>query len=247
MKYLSYICFVFLLVCFAGCTSETEIDDFTTDLRLEYSPLEPGIERQYRVDSILFKLGVSGLERDTQSYIFYESVVDSFESVTGVNNFITDQRKVNLNTQVEAFHQYTSRIDNNVLVVSSDNRPIMPLVFPPRVNRNWDGLSLFDAASYIKEVQNEPIVLFKDWTNFRIVEVGATYEVNDQIYEDVITVLQTDTENAIERRYALERWAPDIGMIYREHIILDTQNITDDPWEVKAERGYILYQSLISQ
>jgi hypothetical protein len=64
----------------------------------------------------------------------------------------------------------------------------------------------------------------------------------------VVTVQNADSENLIELRLAHEKYARGVGLVYRELWILDTQCIEDCigmTWEQKAEKGFILKQTLI--
>ncbi|MEL6865958.1 MAG: hypothetical protein AAFP19_16145, partial [Bacteroidota bacterium] len=67
---------------------------------------------------------------------------------------------------------------------------------------------------------------------------------NGMMFDSVATIYQADNENAIELRYSIEKYARNIGLVYREMRILDTQAIVDDPWEEKAQKGFIIRQQI---
>ena len=54
--------------------------------------------------------------------------------------------------------------------------------------------------------------------------------------------------NLIELREAIEKYARNVGLIEKQMRILDTQCIIEcegEPWEVKAEKGFILKQRIL--
>lgn len=234
------------VVSVVSCDKEPDKEDFDLDLMMHYTGLSVGQEKIFQVDSVLFKLRVGGLEKDSLSYIFTETIRDTFRTPDQTLHYAIDRTVKTVGEETSfASATYSKSILNNTLRFNEDNKSIISLVFPPALNTRWDGLALFDASDYTVEILNEPIRKYKDWTDFRIIETDGTFELMGTTYDQVITVLQVDTENAIERRYAIERYAPDIGLIYREEMILDTQNISSAPWEEKAERGYIMRQFLV--
>jgi hypothetical protein len=69
----------------------------------------------------------------------------------------------------------------------------------------------------------------------------------DILYPSVCTVNQVDLEDKITRRYAEEKYAKGIGLVYKKMIVLNTQKFdSTEPWELKAEEGFILEQVLLS-
>ena len=242
---LTLVLFLLALV-LVSCDKESEKEDFELDLKKHYAGLSIDQKKVFQVDSVLFKLGVGGLEKDSLSYIFTEIIRDTFRTPDKTLHYSIDREIQSLGEgDMLAPVSYSMSILNNTLRHNEDNKSIISLVFPPVLNIRWDGLTLFDADDYTVEILSEPIRKYKDWTDFRIIETEGTFELMGTTINRVITVLQVDAENAIERRYALEKYAPIIGLVYREEMILDTQNISNEPWEEKAERGYISRQYLI--
>jgi hypothetical protein len=235
--------FALSILIFSACEKQSDPDDFTVDYLQEYFPAQSDIRLVYQVDSMLFKRGISGLEIDTLSYTMETSLVDSVDLPNGLS-YIWEKKYQSLNDPLNVHYHITSRmISEHRAIVQEDNLSFISLVFPPNEQNRWDGLSLINADSVVYTVLGETIRPFKDWNQFRILETDGVYTYGDRTFEDVVTVLQTDTENAIEKRYSIERFAKAYGLIYKEMWILDTQNISDQPWVEKAERGFILKQS----
>jgi hypothetical protein len=227
-----------------GCEGKQELDSFQFNKGTEYTPIHLNSSWQYKVDSILFKKDVTGISRDTLRYVFRDKVLDMTIGLNGDSLFLIERRKVS--SGIEFIELFQIRKTSTHYVNTIDNQSIISFVYPPRLGRRWNGLSLFNANEWTEFILNEPVRKYKDWTDFRYSDVNLSISILDETFDNVIKVLQTDIENAIERRYSSELYAPNKGMIFKEIIILDTQNISNAAWEDKAERGYIVRQTLIS-
>ena len=95
--------------------------------------------------------------------------------------------------------------------------------------------------------------MFKSWS-YEVLDQSTSVELGSFTFENVAIIQNSDDENLIERRYVIEQYAPEVGLISRDLLILDTQcNVccqgdfaTCEPidWKDKAERGFILRQRL---
>jgi len=237
-----------LLLLFTGCEKEQELEQFSYKRMESYAGLTLLHTAHFREDSLIFKMGPSGLEIDTVTQLLKRVAIGTYNDYEGDKTWVVGY----LRKPWESASEWTSSllvskaIKGNALHYHENNHSIIKLIFPPSLNKRWNGLSLFNPDDFIIQVRNEPISVYKDWTDFRVIKTGETLTIGDMHIHDVITILQVDMENAIERRYSVEKFAPDIGLVYREQIILDTQNISNAPWEEKAERGYILRWELLS-
>ena len=139
--------------------------------------------------------------------------------------------------------QFAYRIENNQRYIS--------LVFPAKLDKGWDGLVYLRRDTTIS-IPGGSIDVYKDWDDFEIVGLDEQALIEGVNYDSVLTVLRVDKTNNIERRYSMEQYAKNIGLILRRDSILDTQcggNITvqciNSPWAEKAEKGFIVNQRLI--
>jgi hypothetical protein len=93
--------------------------------------------------------------------------------------------------------------------------------------------------------------MYKDWGNFKVLSLDEPEFIAGVNYDSVLTIQRVEKINNIERRYSLEKYAKNIGLISRQDSILDTQcggNIAtciNTPWALKAEKGFILNMQLI--
>lgn len=140
-----------------------------------------------------------------------------------------------------------------------DNQRFVKMVFPVNKSKEWNGITYIRRDTLVP-IRGGTIDLYKDWEMFSYQNVGASYlDTTSSInYPETVQVLQVDKTNNIERRYSIEVYAKGIGLVYKEMRILDSQCRTPrcvgtsdiaqcigTPWEIKAEKGYILKQSLM--
>ncbi len=236
---------IFAALCFGAC-KETP-DDYTTDLGLEYFPLEVGKFIEYEMDSTIF-------DPNGDTTVFFsktrmkEEVVDT----------LTDNNS-NLLFKIEQFERaadslpwqikkvLTASIQADEAIRTEDNLRFIKMPFPPKNGSNWNGNAHFD-ESLIVTVAGESLEMFKGW-DYRIEQTGEPATVGSFQFDETVTVQEADNENLIELRRATATYAKGIGLVYRELWILDTQCIDDcvgKPWEEKAEKGFILKQTILN-
>ncbi|MBI3519583.1 MAG: hypothetical protein HY062_09540 [Bacteroidetes bacterium] len=99
-------------------------------------------------------------------------------------------------------------------VVEEDVR-FTKLIFPVRVDAAWNGNALNTIG---------------DW-EYKYNYMDRTENINGTTFENVLFVEQKDdkSKNAIHRQYFIEKYAKDIGLVYREIKDLYSNTITVDP------------------
>ena len=111
---------------------------------------------------------------------------------------------------------------------------------------------LMHATMYVnalgeEEREQEVIEAFKGW-EYLVNELDVPSSVNNFSLDSTSTISYANSENVIELRSAKEQYAKNIGLIFKEYKILDTQCISDCigmTWEEKAEQGFILRMTMI--
>ena len=233
---------IFLLF-FISCTkNETE----TYPTGKAYYPLSIGKTLTYDLDSIIYDpIPTGGVKIDTTHWQIREIIKDTFKDNAGMTQYRIDR----LERKRGAIDWKISKVvtaafsETNALRQEDNLRFIkFPLVF--NKTTTWNGNIFNDSTKII--IAGETLDMFsKNWM-YKIVSFGEKETINTQIFPDVLTVLaQTDAKILTEKRYLLEKYAKDIGLIYREWHILDTQKLdTSVAWEKKAEKGVIVIQRI---
>jgi hypothetical protein len=245
MKYFS-IWTLFFLLAFAACDSTVEDFD-PSKFGFDYYPLEVGRTWTYQVDSIIYDDdGATVIETSSQ---IKEEIVDNFideagETIYRIERFWRSDDQ----SSWQITDVWVSYTNDSQAFKTEENLKFIKFVFPAAAGTRWNGNIFFDQTSTIITVSGESLAMFRGWDEYRITDLDQTEEVGGISYDKVATVLQTDDreENTVERRYAMEKYAKGVGLIYKENIILDSQQSQSAaPWTEKAEKGFILKQTLI--
>lgn len=111
------------------------------------------------------------------------------------------------------------------------------MAFPLNQSQNWNPLIFVDPLSKV-EVKGEPLEMFKGWE--------AKVKSIDQSWNQcpkAIEIQFSNYENAIELRRGTERYAANVGLVYRELSVFNTQCLSScqgQAWEKKAQSSFIL-------
>ena len=66
--------------------------------------------------------------------------------------------------------------------------------------------------------------MYEYW-NYRYITTDQAEDIGENHFEKVSTVEQVDYENAIGKRYSIEKYAKGTGLVYKNMMILNTQKI----------------------
>lgn len=239
------IIFGLLSITFFAACKETP-DDYSTELGLEYYPLEVGKAIEYEMDSTIFD--PNGDTTVYRSVTFMkEEIVDTLSDNNG-----------NLLYKIERYERaadslpwqvkkvLTAAVQADQAIRTEDNLRFIKMVFPTEKGSKWNGNIHFNEG-LIVTVAGESLEMFKGWA-YRTLQVGEPATIGGFQFDETATVEEADNENLIELRRATATYAKGIGLAYRELWILDTQCIDDcigQPWEEKAEKGFILKQTIL--
>ena len=226
---------IFLVLGLLACKEEIAPGELA--FRYEYFPLILGQQRNFIVDSILFDPQGSRVQIDTTTTYVQEIVVDTFRNATKELEYRIERyerRKpsdpwVLRTTLGESRSQGQAQRNEN-------NFRLVKMIFPTQVNQQWNPLIFVNPLTKV-DVKGEPIELFKGWR--------ATLKNIDQQwnqYPNTLEVQFSNYENVIELRKGSERYAANVGLVYRELSVLNTQCLScqGQAWEKKAQSGFIL-------
>ncbi|MFT6740636.1 MAG: hypothetical protein ACJAVF_002145 [Paraglaciecola sp.] len=242
MKYLLAIStFLFLFSC------KTEKDTFQLETGEEYFPLTVGKYVEYEMDSTIYD--PNGMEMVRQSITqLREEIVDTLRNANDELIYKIEQfTRFGDTTPWTIQNVYTTSITNNQAQRTEENLKFIKMTFPLRDNQSWNGNAFIDEGTIVT-VAGETIEMFKGW-DYRVKEVDLVDTIGGQIFEPVVLIEQADNENAIELRRSVEKYAPNVGLIYKEISIFDTQCIEGcegQPWSEKAEKGFTLIQKILN-
>ncbi len=242
-----HVVLLFAIFLVLSCEKKTTIEDFDeAKFGYDYFPLEVGKYWTYHVDSTIYD--DEGATVVNSSSLIREEIVEKFEDLVGDEIYRIERSwRDSDSSSWKVTDVWATYKDKDRAYRTEENLKFIKFVFPALEGSRWDGNIFFDESTVIT-VLGESLKMFKGWDDYEILELDVAEELGGQNYQEVATVLQTDDEegNTVERRFALEKYARGVGLIYKEYIILDTQSQEQDkPWLEKAEKGFVLKQTLI--
>lgn len=221
-------------------------DDYSIEQGLEYFPLEVGKFIEYQVDSTIF-------DPTGDTAVFFsttfvkEEIIDTLSDNNGNTLYKIEHFERAADTLPWTIRKVlTESIQGNQAIRTEDNLRFIKLVFPVKKSKSWDGNIHFNSG-LIVTVAGETLEMFKGWS-YRVNTVNEPASIGTFQFDETTTVREADTENLIELRRSTATYAKGVGLVYREVWILDTQCIDDcigKPWEEKAEKGFILKQTIL--
>ena len=250
MKTLNFIALVLAVsIKFTAC-SKSETETITAN-GAAYYPLVLGRIMVYKTDSVIYTPQAGGtLILDSTHSIVKEIYADTLRDAQNNLTYRIDRYvSSNLVAPYDFILKNTffaTANPTNFLRTEGNFRYIKLLNFV-QPQTQWDGNSLNDPDAVLDVATNKIFPFSKQYLS-QVTGIADTFSIGGNNFSNIITVeAKSDERNYIERRYQLEKYAPNIGLVYRVVNILDSQNA--DPsiaWTKKATRGYILVQTLLS-
>ena len=190
-----------------GCKKDKETT--TIDLGTNYFPREVGSWVIYDIDSIIHDDNDAQLGYiDTFKYQFKEVIESKYTDTAGVLNHRIERYSRTDTTDWVILDVWSSRMDNYRAIQVEENIDFIKLIFAPKIGDTWNGNSYNTL----------------DVWNYEYTSVDSRDTINTLILDSVLTVVQKDDANIIEREYAEEKYARGIGRVSKTYISLDIQN-----------------------
>ncbi|HZH67831.1 MAG TPA: hypothetical protein VFD65_01415 [Chitinophagales bacterium] len=233
MKHIKHLYILSFLLLLFSCQKDEVTEPI--DYGYDYIVDDIGHYIIYQVDSTIYN-DFDNTVRDT-SLQFKEIIVEVFEDVLGREAHRVERyERKDSDSQWVLTRTYYFVKGRRSLEKIEENLRFVSFVFPPNSNLSWDGNRYIEAVDNVKYLSN--------W-EYKYISVDAPSTILGKDYSQTAEVLLVDKENAIEKTYAKEIYAREIGMVYKEWWHLETQKIVEDPWLEKAEKGYILKMQII--
>ena len=243
---LSAICSLFLLAC-----EEEPLQPLPDNLETYY-PLELNRPAYYRVDSVVLVREVGGVRYDSTSSEARETLVETFVGADGVTYFRGERwERPNEFVPYRFKQTFTVHRSGQAVVRSEDNLTFTKLVSPIREGTNWDGNKAFNVGRQVP-VGGELLAVYEGW-DYRYTNTDTSLTLRTgRVVDSVLVVQQAAVfENRIDYRRAYEWYAPGLGLVERfidarHSQCINTQTNCDElSWDEKAEKGYIIRQTLL--
>lgn len=235
MKLLITLFSTLAVIVLLSCSKETQLVDEST-FGYDFFPITKGKSWVFASDSIIYDNG--GTKIDTFVSFIKEEVGDSFVDETGITVYKLNRYfKRNPNDVWSKTNTWTTYTDKTRAIRTEENLKFIKLVFPLKKGLRWDGNVFLDEDIKI-DVAGESIEAYKNWKH-KMEEIDENFNFNGTDVKSVRVNL-VDDASIIDRRKVTEYYGKGIGLLKKEMIILDSDGSRpNDPWEKKAQKGFI--------
>ncbi|MFT4660255.1 MAG: hypothetical protein ACI8XB_000516 [Patiriisocius sp.] len=198
---------------------------------LEHFPMEEGFYKIYQVDSIAIE---AALEVNDSISFQLKEIHDSLyiDASGNLSMRIVRQKRSSEDDPWEVSDIWTAHRNGTSAQRVEENNRIVVLAFPPRDNLTWD-INAFNIG--------------EEWAASYDNLFGST-EVNEETYQNTVTVRFEDNINLVERESGYQIFAHDVGLVFSSVKILDLNGVvelTSEPsWEQITLGREITYKLL---
>jgi len=221
------ILIIFLLLSSIACSVDKI--DLQNQFGVEYYPLQTGNYRIYDVDQTIYELGMPS----PANFQLKETVVDSFVNQGGGYTY-TLHREIwdEIQETWNLTDSWSARLSDTEAVLAEGNTHYLKLAFPLSPNKTWDGNAYNTMDEEIYEADS----------------IDLVFTVAEQDIQNTVTIVQSNNlDKIVETDYRIEKYAPGIGLIYKEITNLEYCTSNDSCLGQQIiESGLIYKQSIIA-
>ena len=215
-----------ILVLTFGCDSTIDLDPEASGQA--FYPLNTGDYREYKVQEVKYTILNPP---DTINYFLKEQIGKSFTNQTGGITYTLNRFKRNDDAIAWEIDSVWTVIKSETnVVVSENNIPFTKLVFPVLDQKKWDGnaFNTLEEELYAYEDTFQPLTL------------------NNNSFNSTLKVIQENNPDSIVMKdLRSEIYAENVGLIYKESIILHYCTENECLGKQIIEQGIDFRQELI--
>src|SRR3989339_410437 len=220
-----------LLLFITNCKKTSTTATFDTS----YYPLKIKSWIIYDVTSVKFEKDFVGqmIYYDSSHYQLKEIIDTTYIDYSGRLNYrIERYTKDSTNNSWQIKDVWSTTMSDYTALKNEENITYVKIKFPVEKNKTWNG-NLYNSM---------------DAQNYKITTLDVTETINSNLFQNALTVTQTNTLNAIQKFYSFEKYAKNIGLIkkYIFNIYDVTYASTTDPIENRMKRAEKYTQEIIS-
>lgn len=193
----------------------------TLNYQYDYFPTTIGHWVIYKVDSITYDDFYNPILIDTSRYYVKEQISELFNDDEGRETYIVNRYRSEVyNGEYLLFDRHVINLLSSRAEKVEDNLRFIKLVFPSFNNQKWSGNNYINSTSTDLE-------FYANW-EYQYMELYSTKIIGEYVFDSVMTVLQRDDENLLEKNYFEEKYVRDIGLVYKKKHSVGKQNIGEE-------------------
>ena len=217
-----------------SCKKDKPVES-TTDFGYNYFPDEVGRYIIYEVDSIHYD-DKNHTPHDTTRYLLKEKIESSFLDNSGRQTLRIERyyKFYKKNIPYDSIpwkgpRVWTANRTQSVLEKKEENIIYLKLIFPVKKGKLWNG----NAYNTLEEKEYE------------MISVDEAENISSVNFDSVVTVKQFEQINVIQYRYEMEKFARNVGLIYKERDSLHFSSVSSSP-PYDDTVGYTYTQKIVS-
>lgn len=230
---MKYLIAIFFLVFLFSCKKDSS--SVSLDAGKDYFPIKVGNYIVYDVDSTVYD-EITHIPT-TYKYRLKVAITQSFTNDEGTASYRLE-RYIKWFDSTKTYDQIPWQIQHvwtvipypNSIEKTEENIRYVKLIFPVKQNAQWNGnaKNTLGEKKYTYEYVDNPEY------------------INNLYFEKVLKVKQYEYRSLIQYIYESEKYAKGIGLVYKEMINLESQNIVPNvPVENRPEKGYIYKMKVV--
>jgi hypothetical protein len=210
-----------------SCKNTKESVKIKTDY--SYFPLIIGNWITYNVTEITID-AISNYY-DTTNYQIKELCESVFTDNSGNLCYrIERYKRINETSPWQIKNVWVSKLFNNEAIKTEENFSYVKILFPAEINKTWNG-NVYNTGDYL---------------GYIISGINNKENINNMFFDSVLTVIQQDDENLLEKHYSVEKYVKHTGLAYRQNINIESMFIIPgEPYYKRIKSGTIYLQQII--
>jgi hypothetical protein len=227
-KYSNIIHLLLAIIILFSCSKSTENVIINRDF--SYYPQKVGKWINYQVQEI--HIDAPSNIYDTTNYQIKELFESTFIDNSGDICFrIERYKRINDSSPWEIKDVWVSKLNNNFAIKIEENLAYVKILFPAETNKVWNG-NIYNTG---------------DYSGYHISDLNEKEIINANVFDSVLTVVQRDDENLIEKYLSVEKYGKNIGLIFRQNININSLYIIPgESYNKKIKTGTIYLQQIIN-
>ncbi|MCB0801600.1 MAG: hypothetical protein KDB74_00760 [Flavobacteriales bacterium] len=195
-----------ILLIFSACSKDSDKESAQPNFGYQYAPLHLSQEYTYAIDSIAYDdfTGTIDTIRFQRKYITESVSAD----LSGRNSYRIAVYERASDTLAWRKIRFVSKVKTRrTIEYLENNQTTIPLIFPVKELDTWDANALNASNEF----------------SFRYKEAHISSSINGVFYDSIIVVEQRNEANLIEKYLQEEKYASQIGMVYKKDKVLKTE------------------------
>lgn len=229
MSIRTFILILLILTVFS-CKKETIIPNQQTTFDFSYFPLTEGHTVVMKVTDI--NIDAPSEVYDTSIYFYKYKIDSAYTDLEGDTAFYLIREKyLDLTGFVDETDVWSAKLKNNEAIVTEENISFIKIKFPVQKNQYWNGNKYNNL----------------DFKDFTITNISSDTVINTLSFDKVITIIQEADSSLIHKKIIEEKYAKNIGLIYKCHKDINSQSIIPNiPIESRITRGTIHIEEIFN-